>query len=101
MRSCITTSKSDVQSSWSKSIPPPSMTCSFGQEPSRIVDPDSSWLLPKSMTNVTSPVKGSASPVRIVVVDDSHIWRQYICSVLDREPELQVVAEAATGWEAV
>src|SRR3954452_13921596 len=53
------------------------------------------------MTNATSPVKGSASPVRIVVVDDSDIWRQYVCSALQREPELQVVAEVADGWDAV
>ena len=53
------------------------------------------------MTNATSPVKGSASPVRIVVVDDSDIWKQYVCCALQREPELQVVAEGADGWDAV
>ncbi|MBS4101100.1 MadR family response regulator transcription factor [Tsukamurella paurometabola] len=40
------------------------------------------------------------APVRIVLVDDHAILRQGLRAVLDREPDLQVVGEAATRTEA-
>ncbi len=38
---------------------------------------------------------------RIMLVDDHKIVRQGICSLLELEPDLQVVAEASTGAEAL
>jgi DNA-binding NarL/FixJ family response regulator len=40
-------------------------------------------------------------PVRIVLVDDHAIVRQGLRSILDREPDLDIVAEASTADEAV
>jgi len=43
-----------------------------------------------------------ASPsIRTLVVDDLEAWRQRICSILQKRPELCVVADAADGLEAV
>lgn len=42
-----------------------------------------------------------ASPVRIALVDDHAIVRQGLRSILDREPDLEVVAEASTADEAM
>jgi DNA-binding NarL/FixJ family response regulator len=39
--------------------------------------------------------------IRILVVDYFAPWRQYICSILQAQPELHVVAETADGLEAV
>jgi DNA-binding NarL/FixJ family response regulator len=41
------------------------------------------------------------SSICILVVDDFRPWRQYICSILQTQPELRVVAEIADGLEAV
>jgi len=41
------------------------------------------------------------SPVRVVVVEDSVPFRQFICSTLGTRPELQVVCEVSDGLEAV
>jgi DNA-binding NarL/FixJ family response regulator len=39
--------------------------------------------------------------VRVLVVDDFEPWRRAICSVLQKQPELQVIGEASDGLEAV
>jgi two-component system nitrate/nitrite response regulator NarL len=39
--------------------------------------------------------------VRILVVDDFELWRQFVCSILETQSELQVVWEGADGSEAV
>jgi DNA-binding NarL/FixJ family response regulator len=39
--------------------------------------------------------------VRILVVDDFAPWRQYVCSMLQTNPEFCVVAEVCDGLEAV
>lgn len=41
------------------------------------------------------------SAVRILVVDDYEPWREEICSMLQTQPELRVIAEIADGLEAV
>lgn len=41
------------------------------------------------------------SPTRVLVVDDHDPWRRLVCSMLQKHPELQVVGEAADGFEAV
>ena len=38
---------------------------------------------------------------RVLVVDDFEPWRRYVCSMLQTQPEVRVVAEVADGLEAV
>jgi two-component system, NarL family, nitrate/nitrite response regulator NarL len=40
-------------------------------------------------------------PIRIVIVDDSPVYRGTICDMLGKEPNLQVVAEAEDGHAAI
>ena len=37
----------------------------------------------------------------VLIVDDYEPWRRQVCSILQAQPELRVVAEAADGLEAV
>lgn len=46
-------------------------------------------------------VRPRVSSVRILVVDDSPRFRQFICSTLRERNDLQIVGEAADGLEAV
>lgn len=39
--------------------------------------------------------------VRVLLVDDYEPWRQFVCSVLQNRPELEIVGEIADGLEAV
>jgi DNA-binding NarL/FixJ family response regulator len=39
--------------------------------------------------------------VRVLLVDDYQPWRQFVCSVLRKRPELEIVGEVADGVEAV
>lgn len=41
------------------------------------------------------------STVRVLVVDDYEPWRRFVCSVLLKRPELEVVGEVADGLEAL
>ena len=43
----------------------------------------------------------ASTPLRIVVVDDSPLYRGTICNMLEKQPNLQVVAEAEDGLYAV
>jgi DNA-binding NarL/FixJ family response regulator len=43
----------------------------------------------------------AATPSRVLVVDDHEMAREAVCSILGREPDLQVVGEAADGETAV
>jgi DNA-binding NarL/FixJ family response regulator len=43
----------------------------------------------------------TATPIRIVVADDSPLYRRTICNVLEKQPNLRVVAEAEDGLSAV
>jgi CheY-like chemotaxis protein len=40
-------------------------------------------------------------PVRVLVVDDHEPFRRFVCSTLQKRPELQVIGEASDGLEAV
>jgi DNA-binding NarL/FixJ family response regulator len=42
-----------------------------------------------------------SSAIRVLVVDDHALFRQGIASLLGNEPDMQVVAEATTGREAI
>jgi DNA-binding NarL/FixJ family response regulator len=39
--------------------------------------------------------------VRVLLVDDYEPWSQFVCSVLQKRPELEIVGEVADGLEAV
>jgi len=41
------------------------------------------------------------SAVRILVVDDFEMFRQFVVELLGKRPELQVVGEASDGLEAI
>jgi DNA-binding NarL/FixJ family response regulator len=41
------------------------------------------------------------APIRIVVADHSPLYRKMVCNMLEKEPKLQVVAEAEDGLYAV
>ena len=43
----------------------------------------------------------AATPIRIVVVDDSPLYRGVVCNMLENHLNLQVVAEAEDGLEAI
>jgi DNA-binding NarL/FixJ family response regulator len=45
--------------------------------------------------------KPSVSGVRILVVDDNAPFREFICSMLRKRAEFQVIGEASDGLEAV
>jgi DNA-binding NarL/FixJ family response regulator len=40
-------------------------------------------------------------PIRVLVVDNFAAWRRYLSAALGKQPELQIVGEAADGLEAV
>jgi CheY-like chemotaxis protein len=39
--------------------------------------------------------------VRVLLVDDYEPWRQFVCRVLQKRPDLEIVGEVADGLEAV
>ena len=41
------------------------------------------------------------TPLRIVVADDSPLYRRTICNILEKQPDMQVVAEAGDGAYAI
>lgn len=41
------------------------------------------------------------STLRVLVVDDYEPWRRFICSVIRKRPELEIVGEVADGLEAI
>src|ERR1035441_5980706 len=52
-------------------------------------------------TAAAQPESSVEVPVRIVLVDDHAILRQGLRSLLEREPDLQVVGEASSPGEAL
>jgi DNA-binding NarL/FixJ family response regulator len=50
---------------------------------------------------VTTSVSNFTKPVRLLVVDDHHIVRRGLIALLATVPEMQVVAEASDGQEAI
>src|SRR5580658_743298 len=41
------------------------------------------------------------SSLRVLVVDDCEPFRRFVCSTVEKKPDLQVVGEASDGLEAV
>lgn len=50
-----------------------------------------------------NPLKreGSYVSIRVLVVDDFEMFRQFVRSMLSENPEIEVIAEAADGFEVV
>ena len=44
---------------------------------------------------------GRSTPIRVVIADDDPIVREIICRVLRRQPNIELIGEAADGNEAV
>lgn len=42
-----------------------------------------------------------SAPIRVMVVDDHPLLREGVAAVVERQPDMQLVAEAATGKEAI
>jgi len=42
-----------------------------------------------------------ADPVRVLIVDDHPVYRDGLCGLIERAPDLELVGEAETGVEAV
>ncbi|MFJ3713988.1 MULTISPECIES: response regulator transcription factor [unclassified Streptomyces] len=53
------------------------------------------------MTGSVQPGAGSAGPVRVLLADDEHLIRGALAALLGLEDDLVVVAEAASGPEAL
>ena len=43
----------------------------------------------------------AASSIRVMVVENFHSFRQFVCSELEQRPELRVICEVSDGLEAV
>jgi len=43
----------------------------------------------------------TTTPLRIVVADDSPLYRRTVCNMLEKQPNLQVVAEVEDGLAAI
>src|SRR5262250_1732440 len=39
--------------------------------------------------------------IRVLVVDDYEPWRRFVCSTLDKRPDLQTICEVSDGLDAV
>ncbi|MFE2046816.1 response regulator [Streptomyces sp. NPDC059477] len=54
-----------------------------------------------SPTPLAKPTSAPARPIRILLADDHALVRRGVRLILDREPDLEVVAEAGDGAEAI
>jgi DNA-binding NarL/FixJ family response regulator len=39
--------------------------------------------------------------IRILLIDDFEPWRRFVCSIVQKEPELQIICEVSDGLAAV
>jgi DNA-binding NarL/FixJ family response regulator len=57
---------------------------------------------PPTATTIAAERQDSGmSPIRVLVVEDFVPFRRFICSMICRRPDLQIVGEVADGLEAV
>src|ERR1700746_3078219 len=45
--------------------------------------------------------RGASGSVRVLVVEDQEPFRRFVCSTLEKRPELQIVCEVTDGQDAV
>jgi CheY-like chemotaxis protein/anti-sigma regulatory factor (Ser/Thr protein kinase) len=59
--------------------------------------------VPRALVDMTdvSPTLDTRSPIRIIVADDHRLMREGLVTLLDEEPDLEVVGEAGDGKKAV
>jgi DNA-binding NarL/FixJ family response regulator len=57
--------------------------------------------IPHEPTAVVTPPPATSTPIRILLADDHALVRRGVRLILDREPDLRVVAEAGDGAEAI
>jgi two-component system chemotaxis response regulator CheB len=57
--------------------------------------------LERFVTNVIDPVKATASPIRVLVVDDSAFMRKMVTEILMRDAGISVVGQARDGADAL
>ena len=53
------------------------------------------------MTLSDHATSGPAHPTKVLVADGHHLFRAGLGALLSREPDIEIVGEAATGHEAV
>ncbi|MGV9851288.1 response regulator [Streptomyces sp. NPDC003442] len=56
---------------------------------------------PPGPSTASTPSPTAAAPIRILLADDHALVRRGVRLILDREPDLEVVAEAGDGAEAI
>ncbi|OMI36923.1 response regulator [Streptomyces sparsogenes] len=56
---------------------------------------------PHGPTTASAPSSPAGKPIRILLADDHALVRRGVRLILDREPDLEVVAEAGDGAEAI
>ena len=47
------------------------------------------------------PGEGQEGPIRVMLVDDHVFWRRGVKQIIDEQPDMEVVAEASNGEEAI
>ncbi|MFD7459271.1 MULTISPECIES: response regulator [unclassified Streptomyces] len=57
--------------------------------------------IPLEPATVVTPPPAGSTPIRILLADDHALVRRGVRLILDREPDLRVVAEAGDGAEAI
>ena len=50
---------------------------------------------------MNKPITKKASPIRILIADDHYIVRMGLIAMINSEPDMEVVAEATDGTQAV
>ncbi|CAL9670190.1 Oxygen regulatory protein NreC [Streptomyces sp. enrichment culture] len=57
--------------------------------------------IPLEPATIVTPPPAGSTPIRILLADDHALVRRGVRLILDREPDLRVVAEAGDGAEAI
>ncbi|MEU6803252.1 response regulator transcription factor [Streptomyces neyagawaensis] len=88
--------------------PPPDPAAALPPDPGSALPPEAAVAsIPEPTDSTTAPAPygpgpvASATPIRILLADDHALVRRGVRLILEREPDLRVVAEAGDGAEAV
>src|SRR5690606_22573372 len=63
-------------------------------------EPQEQGILELSRT-IATPIPMSLPPIRVLIADDHPIWRRGVRDLLSTEADINIVAEAANGQEAL